>query len=259
LLHAVVYDFIWCNHQSLLLSYSVKKNIRKITLSFIIILFCCNNSFATWSIIMIDPRTNEIGIAAASCTYNCYGIGKIVPNMGAVIVQAMSNHQAREKGVQLILAGATPGQIIQAMRDPAFDPERQQFAVVTIKYIDSPGTYTGDSTKIYNGAFTSNGISVQGNTLTNENELKIILDAVLQGQKDLLHISEILLKALEAGSESGGDKRCGEQRATSAFIIVAKPGDKKPYLNLSVFGQGKGGPNAVVLLRRKFNHWKKKN
>lgn len=67
-------------------------------------------TFATWSIIMIDPQTKEIGIAGASCTYNCYGIGRIVPGVGAVIVQAMSNSQARQKGVQLILAEATPKQ-----------------------------------------------------------------------------------------------------------------------------------------------------
>ena len=79
------------------------------------------SSYATWSIIIIDKKTNEIGIAGASCTYNCYGIGKIVPNMGAIIVQAMSNNQAREKGVEMILAESTPGQIIQALRDPEFD------------------------------------------------------------------------------------------------------------------------------------------
>jgi len=35
----------------------------------------------------------------------------------------MSNSQAREKGVSLILAGSSPEQIIQAMRDRAFDPQ----------------------------------------------------------------------------------------------------------------------------------------
>src|SRR6185295_3162030 len=107
---------------------------------------------------MIDPRTNEIGIAGASCTYNCYGIGKIIPHLGAIIVQAMSNSQAREKGVEMIIGESTPEQIIQALRSPVFDPERQQYAVVTIKYIDSPGTYTGDSTKQFNGALTKSGV-----------------------------------------------------------------------------------------------------
>jgi uncharacterized Ntn-hydrolase superfamily protein len=179
--------------------------------------------------------------------------------MGAIIVQAMSNNQAREKGLEMILAEATPRQIIQALRNPGFDPERQQYAVVTLKYIDSPGTYTGDSTKEYKGALTKRGVSVQGNTLTSDSELKKIMEAVEKGQNESLNIAEILMRALEAGSASGGDSRCGEQKASSAFIIVAKPDDKKPYINLNIFGQGKGGQNAVEMLRMKFEKWKRKH
>lgn len=233
----------------------MKKAIIALTIS---ILYSIG-SFATWSIIMIDPNTNEIGIAGASCTYNCYGIGKIIPNMGAIIVQAMSNNQAREKGMEMIIAESTPEQIIQALRNPGFDPERQQYAVVTIKYIERPATYTGDSTKHYNGALTKAGVSVQGNTLASDSELKIIMEAVEKGQNESLNIAEILMSALEAGSASGGDKRCGEQKATSAFIIIAKPDEKKPYINLNIFGQSKGGQNAVGMLRKKFEKWKKKN
>ncbi|THU38201.1 DUF1028 domain-containing protein [Niastella caeni] len=226
---------------------------------FIIFYFCYASSHATWSIIVIDPLTKEIGIAGASCTYNCYGIGKIIPGMGAVIVQAMSNNQAREKGVAMILAEVEPEQIIMAMRAPAFDPERQQYAIVTIKYIDRPVTYSGDSIKHNKGAITASGISVQGNTLANEQELQIIFEAVLKGQKDSLPIADILMNALEAGSLAGGDKRCGEQRATSAFIMVSKPGSRKSYVNLNIFGQAKGGQNAVTMLRKKFEKWKRKH
>jgi uncharacterized Ntn-hydrolase superfamily protein len=233
--------------------------LKKHLLFVIIYILLHASSYATWSIILIDPRTKEIGIAGASCTYNCYGIGKVIPNMGAVIVQAMSNSQAREKGVEMILAEAEPEQIIMAMRDSAFDPERQQYAIVTIKYIDRPGTYSGDSIKFNKGALTASGISVQGNTLANEQELKIIFDAVVKGQKDSLHIADILMNALEAGSISGGDRRCGEQRATSAFIMVCKPDSRKSYLNLNIFGQVKGGQNAVSMLRRKFEKWKRKH
>jgi len=218
-----------------------------------------NRTFATWSIIIIDPNTKEIGIAGASCTYNCYGIGQIIPNVGAIIVQAMSNNQAREKGVEMILAKSTPEQIIQALKDPQFDPERQQYAVVTLKYFNSPGTFTGDSTKPYGGALIKPGVTVQGNTLASEDELKIIMDAVEKGQSESLNMAEILIRSLEAGSIAGGDRRCGDQKASSAFIIVARPGDKKPYINLNIFGQGKGGQNAVDMLRKKFEKWKRKH
>ncbi|NBP69908.1 MAG: DUF1028 domain-containing protein [Cytophagia bacterium] len=227
------------------------------TLAFV--LFAYNYSLATWSIIIIDPETKEIGIAGASCTYSCYGIGKIIPNVGAIIVQAMSNSQAREKGIHMILAGAPPEQIIEAMRDSIFDPERQQYAVITIKYIQEPRIYTGQLTHSINGGLTDYGVSVQGNTLASDQELEAIMIAVRAGKENLLHIAELLMTALEAGSVAGGDKRCGEQKATSAFLIVAKPTDKKPYLDLLIFGQGKGKQNAVDLLRIKYNKWKSKH
>ena len=231
--------------------------MKRTILAIIIFVFNSIESFATWSIIIIDPKTNEIGIAGASCTYNCYGIGKIIPNMGAIIVQAMSNNHAREKGIEMILAESTPEEIIQALRNLDFDPERQQYAVVTIKHIERPRTYTGDSTKPFNGTLTKVGVSIQGNTMASGNELKIIMEAVENGQNESLNIAEILMNALEAGSASGGDKRCGRQKASSAFIIVAKPNDKIPYIDLKIFGQGKGGQNAVEMLRKKYEKWKK--
>lgn len=76
----------------------------KKVLAVLIVLFIYQNLFATWSIILIDPKTKEIGIAGASCTYNCYGIGEIIPGRGAIIVQAMSNNDARKRGMQLIVS-----------------------------------------------------------------------------------------------------------------------------------------------------------
>jgi len=233
--------------------------MTKYLITLTLIFFLSSKTFATWSIIIIDPKTKEIGIAAASCTYNCYGIGRILPGMGAIIVQAMSNNEAREKGIEMILAEASPEQIIKALQDTIFEPERQQYAVITIKYIDQAKIYTGNTTKPFNGGLTDYGVSVQGNTLTNETELQVVMDAVQKGKKDLLQIADILMTALEAGSNAGGDKRCGEQKSTSAFIMVARPSDKKPYLDLSIFGQGQGKQNAVDLLRVKYDKWKKKH
>ena len=219
------------------------------------------SSSATWSIILIDPKTGEIGIAGASCTHSCRTIGKIVPGKGAIVVQAMSNVDARRKGVEMIIADRSPEEIIQALQDPVFDPQRQQYAVVSLKYIETPMTFTGAETDSCKGAITARGVSVQGNTLTYTNELTAIMEAVVKGQQEGLRIDEILMLALEAGSTAGGDKRCGEQRATSAFIVVAKLGDKptKPFMDLEFFGQKRGGMNAVHLLRGKYEKWKKKH
>ena len=213
---------------------------------------------ATWSIIIIDPRTNEIGIAGASCTSDCSGIGSIIPGNGAIIVQAMSNYNAHDMGRKAIIAGHAIENILAALKEPRFDPQHQQYALVTIKQMN-PVTYTGDSTIYYNGALTGYGISVQGNLLSSENELKDIFNAVVKGQKDSLSIHELLMLALEAGSKAGGDKRCGAQTAQSAFMKVARPNDeaKSPYLDLVVTEQQNEGNNAVTVLRKEYEKWKK--
>lgn len=214
-------------------------------------------AYCTWSIIVIDPVTKAIGIAGASCTYSVYGIGAIVPGKGAIIVQAMSNPLARLKGVRMIMADASPKEILEALKDPYFDPESQQYAIICISDLEHPQTFTGAENSPAKGALTAKGISVQGNTLTNAEELKAVLDAAIKAQKTSLPIQEVLLLALEAGAKTGGDKRCGDRKASSAFITVAKPGDdpQKPYLNLVVNGTDEKA-NAVKALRTKFDSWK---
>jgi len=233
----------------------MKKLISTVILSTVF----CIPLFATWSIIVINSRTGEIGIAGASCTSDCSGIGSIIPGKGAIIVQAMSNYNAHDVGKRLLREGYSLDEIMnKVLRQSRFDPEHQQYAIVTLKEMN-PLTYTGDSTIFYKGAITGNGISVQGNLLANDNELKAIFNAVVQAQDDSLSIDEILFVALEAGSKAGGDKRCGDQKAKSAFMIVAKPKDdeKNPYLNLVVTGQQAGESNAVAILRKEYKRWKR--
>ncbi len=233
------------------------KTIRKILLPVLLIITV--NSFATWSIIIVDPVTGEIGIAAASCSYSVYGIGGIVPGKGAIVAQAMSNMKAKTKGMEMIKSGSSPEEILYVIIDPAFDPisSRQQYGIVSINHIDKPVTFSGGSTHPARGSYTADGISVQGNTLANENVLKAVYDTVVNARKRGLSIRETLMKALLAGSEAGGDVRCGKQKASSAFITVMKANDdpKKPYLNLFVSGIGIGGNNAVTILQGMYHKW----
>jgi uncharacterized Ntn-hydrolase superfamily protein len=237
----------------------MKTSIPKILcLSILLVTVLCLRSFATWSIIVIDPKTKEIGIAGASCTMSVYGIGAIVPGKGAIVVQAMSNGLARMQGFRMIIEGVQPAAILEKIRHPDYNPEEQQYAVMCLYDINHPATYTGTKNFSHAGTLTGNGISVQGNTLTHPDELQTIFDAAIKAQKDSLSIQDILMLALEAGASSGGDKRCGERKASSAFLTVCKPGDiEKPWLNLIVYGNDDHTP-AVDALRKKFDDWKEK-
>jgi len=225
-----------------------------LTLSVLVILTV--HAQATWSIIVIDPKTKEIGIAGASCTFSVYGIGGIIPGKGAIVVQAMSNKLARNKGLQMILANASPKEILEAIKNPEFDHE-QQYGIVCVKNMDAPETYTGLETTSDKGTVTSDGISVQGNTLSNKEMLHKILQVAIKAQKASLPIQEVLMLALEAGAEYGGDKRCGDRKAASAFLTVAKPGDdvQHPSINLIV-NQKDETTNAVKALRIEFDRWR---
>ena len=226
------------------------------------LLFSSANSFATWSIIIVDPVTKEIGIAGASCSYSVYGIGAIVPGKGAIVAQAMSNMRAKAKGIEMIKSGASAEQILYVIIDPSFDPTSslQQYGIICFNYLDKPVTFTGSNTPASTGSYTANGITVQGNTLANDNVLKTVFDTVIQSRKNGFSVHETLIKALKAGSNAGGDIRCGQQKASSAFITVMKPGDevKKPFLNLFISGMGKGGNNAVDVLETMYKKWEAK-
>ncbi|MEP7375161.1 MAG: DUF1028 domain-containing protein [Chitinophagaceae bacterium] len=232
------------------------KTTRQVCLSILLLTVLYLPSFATWSIIVADPKTKEIGIAGASCTSSVYGIGSIVPGKGAIVVQAMSNPLARLQGFRMIMDGATAATILEKIRQPDYDPEQQQYAILCMNDISHPATYTGTKTTFYQGTLTGNGISVQGNTLTHPEELQAIFDAAVKARKDSLPIQDILMLALEAGAKAGGDKRCGERKASSAFLTVSKPGDvEKHWLNLVIYGND-DHTHAVDALRQKFNDWK---
>ena len=239
-------------------SHKVKSmRLKSYYLSILLLTMFSLPSFATWSIIVVDSKTKMIGIAGASCTPSVYGIGAIMPGKGAIVVQANGNAFAKLQGFRMIMDGATASAILEKLRGPEFDPEHQQYAIISMDDPGHPLTYTGTKTISYASTLTGNGITVQGNMLTNPDEIQKIYDAVLKAQKDSLPLQDILMIALEAGANAGGDKRCGERKAASAFLTVSKPEDiDKHWLNLVVLDDGR--THAVEALRKKFDDWKVK-
>jgi hypothetical protein len=70
---------------------------------------------------MIDPETGEIRNAGAFYTYNCYGIGGTIPGKGVIIVQAMSNKEAKTRGMEMIISVYSPEQIIAEFINAVYD------------------------------------------------------------------------------------------------------------------------------------------
>lgn len=239
-----------------------KLQIKGLVLTCISLLILQMNVFATWSIIVLDNKTQTIGVAGASCTFQVSGIAKIITGKGVIIAQAYSDDGITNVGLALLRKNASPADILRALRDSASDREVpfRQYGIATFNHYSHPITFTGDSISYYPYAATatSPGISVQGNTLADKKVVEEVHKAVLAARKNNLSMEETLMIALEVGSKFGGDSRCGTQTATTAFIQIVKPTDSFcSYLMLRIEGIKKGGLNAVKVIRKELNKIKK--
>lgn len=228
------------------------KKIRIVLLIFFTMLFS-THCYATWSIIAVDRKTGEIGIVGASCTFDVSGIASIVPGKGAIVVQAASDYFARMKGVELMNQGKNIDEILTAMKDERFKPERQQYGVILLSDGSSPMVYSGAEIKDWNGEKVGNDFAVMGNILPGEEVVSDAYKAFMDNSDKPL--SERLMLALKAGEKAGGDKRCESQYARSAFIMVYNPKDDAIF-KMAIQGIEEGGKPAVTLLNQQFDYWR---
>ncbi len=229
------------------------KNLQHV-LILILTTFFTRNVDATWSIIAVDRDTGEIGIAGASCTFDVQGIASIVPDKGAIVVQAASNYFARMKGVDLMEKDVAPADILKAMSNKQFEPEKQQYGIIVLTEDTTPLVHSGSVIKNWNGSKVGDDFAVLGNILVNKEVIDNAFSKYNAMRKEF--IGDRLMSALKAGEKAGGDKRCGAQYARSAFISVYNP-KEGAILKLSVYGIEKGGKPAVTELQQQYNRMNK--
>jgi uncharacterized Ntn-hydrolase superfamily protein len=213
---------------------------------------------ATWSIIVLDRATGRIGAAAASCTSDVYGILGMVPGTGAIMAQGIEHQPAMREAMRLLRTGAAPDSVLRVITSLAIDSARRdrQYGIAT--FAGGQVQFTGSALHDYRGERSADGILVQGNILAGAAVLERALDAIQQARAAGRRIEDVLMAGLQAGADAGGDSRCGAQRATTAFLVVARPGDVPnwPYLTLRVVGVEKGDRvNAVDMLAARLALW----
>jgi uncharacterized Ntn-hydrolase superfamily protein len=212
---------------------------------------------ATWSIVILDRTTQRIGVAGASCTGDVYGIMGLLPGKGVLIAQASSNVPSIQAAMKLIGQGASADSVWRVLSDPALDPELaiRQYAVATLQ--GDVVQFTGDSTPGYHGDRKAPDVFVQGNTLPGPEVLDRVMTAIRDARAARYTLENVLMAGLQAGADAGGDTRCGTQRATSAFLVVARPDEPvgRPYLSLIVYAVERGKVNAVDFLHTKLSEW----
>jgi uncharacterized Ntn-hydrolase superfamily protein len=215
---------------------------------------------ATWSIIVLDRKTGMIGVAAASCTSDVYGILGMAPGTGVLVAQATEHQPAMREALRLLRDGVAPDSVLKIITSAAIDSASQdrQYGIATFR--SGQVQFTGSALHDYRGERSADGILVQGNILAGPAVLDRAMEAIQRARAAGRPLEEVVMAGLRAGADAGGDSRCGAQRATAAFLAVAKTGDVPswPYLTLRIVGVEKGDKaNAVELLGERLALWRK--
>jgi uncharacterized Ntn-hydrolase superfamily protein len=191
------------------------------------------NADATWSIVAVDSETGEVGLAAATCNPGIQFIAGVVPGSGVVAAQAETSFRGRDLAKELIGKGVDAEQVIVQLKNSSvYDGwltakfPNLQYGVATLTPEPKAGHIGGDEISPWFGGMSNDTYSVQGNTLRGEKVVSAAAHAFEIREEENCHLTlgERLLRALEAGRDAGGDKRCPlEKPALSAILIVEPP------------------------------------
>ena len=228
------------------------------------VLVAASPAEATWSIVAADPETGEVGAAIASCVPAevLGGLDRplvpivLTPGTSAAVTQAQLNLDAPERIAELTATGATPAEIIEGLTDSDFDelaPLRQHAVASTTGEV---AAFTGADNNPEALDAQGDAVSVQGNLLA---ATAVVAEALARFEEDRAtgrSLADALVAALDAGSNAGGDRRCADQTALFAQVVVAEPGDEPsaPATILTVVVDEGDGQNPVVLLAEAYEN-----
>lgn len=171
---------------------------------------------ATFSIVAYDPDAQEWGVAVQS---KFLGVGAVVPfakaGVGAVATQAWANTTYGPRGLDLLAAGKSAQQVVDALTSADERAARRQVGVVDGK--GDAATFTGEGCTEWAGGIAGEHYCVQGNILAGEEVVKAMAEAFESAEGDL---GDRMIAALHAGQAKGGDRR-GMQ---SAALLIVKEG-----------------------------------
>lgn len=194
---------------------------------------------ATWSIVAVDTETGEVGMAAATCNSSIQFIAAAVPGRGVVAAQAETSFKGRDAAITWIDEGMAADKVLQRLANPDFYSKFYnkkfpvlQYGVATFDETPDAGFVGGDNLVSWSGGIAEDAShaswSVQGNTLRGPKVIAAAAVAMEPRMEGACHLTlgERLLRALEAGREAGGDKRCTTDKpAQSAILLIARPED----------------------------------
>lgn len=175
---------------------------------------------ATYSIVALDPRTGELGVAVQS---KFFSVGSVVPwaeaGVGAVATQALCNITLGPDGLAAMKEGRPPADALASLL--AADPmaERRQVGMV-----DAQGriaAHTGSDCFDFAAHRLGKNYTAQGNLLAGPEVINAMAEAFEAAKAEALPLADGLMRALQAAEDAGGDKR---GRQSAALLVVREGG-----------------------------------
>jgi uncharacterized Ntn-hydrolase superfamily protein len=171
---------------------------------------------STFSIVGVDPATEEIGVAVQS---KFLSVGAVVPfvkaRVGAIATQAFANTSYGPKALALLGAGAAPDAVLEQLIAADDGRDDRQFGIVAAS--GASATFTGARCIEAASGTCGAAFAAQGNCLAGSDVVEALATTFLHTPGVL---ADRLVAALRAAQAKGGDKR-GQQ---SAALVIEKPG-----------------------------------
>lgn len=197
----------------------------------------------TYSIVARDPETGQLGVAVQS---HWFSVGPLVPwaeaGVGAVATQSLVDVTYGPLGLELMRAGRTAPQTLEALKKADPHPEIRQVAMVDAH--GNVAAHTGEKCIPDAGQIVGDNFSVQANLMLNQKVWPAMKEAYEATEGDL---ADKMLASLEAAQAVGGDIR-GKQSA--AILIVRSESTGKPWEDRLLDLRVEDHPNPVQELKR---------
>ncbi len=197
----------------------------------------------TYSIVARDPETGQMGVAVQS---HWFSVGSLVTwaeaGVGAVATQSFVDVTYGHLGLELMRAGKTAQQALEALKLADLHPEVRQVAMIDAQ--GNVAAHTGEKCIPDAGHIIGDNFSVQANLMLNDKVWPAMKTAYESTNGDL---ADKMLAALEAAQNVGGDIR-GKQSA--AILIVRGESTGRPWQDRIMELRIEDHPTPVQELKR---------
>ena len=210
-----------------------------------LVAFCAGAANATWSILIVNTRTGEIGVASATCLV-ALDLRELTPMLVTELGGLTAQSAGDSRGVNRtfvrdrMIEGVAPADIVTMLAD--FDPGHQSRQYGLLDVHGRAATFSGTQDGPWAGGVTGQigdlVYAVQGNVLTGNPVVALAEQAIMATPGDL---PARLMAAMEAARSMGGDGRCScnvtqpescgspppsfDKSAHVGYMLVARPGD----------------------------------